>query len=433
MSDSRHAPDEMNEARHRYHAMAALHETSLDIIAQLDTPKLLEALLRRGAELLHGDICSLFVYDPETGILRNVANFNSKRDWTGVTLRLGEGAIGQAVLTGKPLIVNNYEMWPFRRVENVSGLTHVMCAPLRWQERTVGAIGTVSAPGARPFDDEDLWLLGLFADLASIALNNAEMHTEIKQFTHELEKMVEARTAELSRAKEVIAVRSKQLERLMSRIVNAQETERARIARDMHDGVVQLVTAARYELRAAQVVSGDELGPEVQSRIDSARELLDDIEKEIRSAIRDLHSPRLDAGGLRPALGECVSRYHQASGLDYTLDVTGDHLSMPVVWENCVYRLVEEGLANVVAHAHAAKAAVHLHYGRSELVLTITDDGRGFDPRMPQRSDPDGASHLGLLSMEHRVGSVGGTMTVESAVGEGTRLSFTLPLVRDAE
>jgi GAF domain-containing protein len=152
------------ETKYRYDAMIALHDTSLDMIAQLDTPRLLEALLRRGAHLLGARFSSLFLYDPASGSIRNVANFNSWRDWTGVTLKPGQGAIGQVILTGKPLIVNDYGNWIHRQVLESTPHTMVMCAPLRWQEQIIGGIGVVSEPNARPFNQNDLWLLGLFAD-----------------------------------------------------------------------------------------------------------------------------------------------------------------------------------------------------------------------------------------------------------------------------
>lgn len=418
----------VQEARYRYEAMAALHETSLDIIAQLNTPKLLEALLRRGAHLLNAKVCSLFLYDPKTQLIRNVANYNSWRNWIGDTLNLGQGAIGQVILTGRPLIVNNYEKWDKREIFDSVGPTMVMCVPLRWQEQIIGGIGVVSERGARPFGEKDLWLLGLFADLASIALKNAELHTQIKQFSDELEMKVSARTEELSQAKEELAAHSEQLRLLLAKTIQAQEDERTRIARDMHDGVVQLVTAMRYELRAARVVAGSDLKPAVQEKLLAARELLDEMEKEIRHSIYNLHPPSLDAGGLGPALQRYVIRFKEVSGVECHLGIAGTPRRLSVQSESSVYRLVEEALTNVVTHAEATEASVTLQYEPLALSITVQDNGCGFDPTNWQQDTAQNHDHLGLLSMKERAESLGGHMEIESSSGCGTRLTFRLPM-----
>lgn len=420
--------DVVRETRYRYEAMVALHDTSLDITAQLDTPKLLEALLRRGAHLLSANICSLFLYDPATRVIRNVANYNSWRNWIGNTLRPGQGAIGQVILTGQPLIVNNYETWDKREIMDSLGPTMVMCVPLRWQEQIIGGIGVVSERGARPFTEKDLWLLSLFADLASIALNNAELHTRVKQFSEELEEKVEARTSELSEAKEEVALHSEQLRRLLSKTVQAQEDERRRIARDMHDGVVQLITAVRYELRAMQVVAGVEIKPAVQEKMLAARELLDEMEREIRHAIYDLHPPSLDAGGLSPTLQSYIKRFQAVSGLECHLNVTGTPVRQPLQSESSTYRLIEEALANVATHSEATTLSVLLQYEASTLTIIIEDNGCGFDVQAWQQNAHQARSHLGLLSMQERTAALGGSMDIESAPGCGTRLIFRLPV-----
>ncbi len=420
--------DVVQETRYRYEAMVALHDTSLDIAAQLDTPKLLEALLRRGAHLLSANICSLFLYDPATRVIRNVANYNSWRNWIGNTLQPGQGAIGQVILTGQPLIVNNYETWDKREIMDSVGPTMVMCVPLRWQEQIIGGIGVVSERGARPFNEKDLWLLGLFADLASIALNNAELHTRVKHLSEELEQKVEERTLELSHAKEEIASRSEQLRALLSKTVQAQEDERTRIARDMHDGVVQMVTAVRYELRAMQIVGGADCKPAVQDKIAAARELLDEMEREIRHAIYNLHPPSLDAGGLSPALQNYIKRFQQVSGLECHFDIAGAPVRLPVQSESSIYRLVEEALANVATHAEASTLSVLLQYEPSMLSVVVEDNGCGFDAQAWLQNANDSRSHLGLLSMQERATTLGGSMDVESAPGCGTRLIFRLPV-----
>lgn len=103
------------ETKQRYEAMVALHETSLDIIARLETATLLEALLQRGAMLLGAKAGQLYLYDAQRALIHTIASYNTHRDWAGVTLHLGEGVIGQVIQTGKPLIINDYWNWPCGR------------------------------------------------------------------------------------------------------------------------------------------------------------------------------------------------------------------------------------------------------------------------------------------------------------------------------
>jgi len=120
------------ETKRRYNAMIALHETSIDMIAQLDMSTLLNGLLRRGTELLGAKAGALFLYEPQQELIRNIASYNTSRDRTGSTVRLGEGVSGQVILTGKPLIVNEYDKW-----EGKSGIfagdpeTRVVGVPIR--------------------------------------------------------------------------------------------------------------------------------------------------------------------------------------------------------------------------------------------------------------------------------------------------------------
>ena len=129
------------ETQHRYQAMVALHETSLDIIARLDTAQLLEALLRRGAQLLRAKAGMLYLYDPHTQLIHTAASYHTVRDWSGVMLHLGEGVIGQVIQSGQPLIVNDYFNWPGHAAAFENGTeNHIVGVPLKWERQIIGGI-----------------------------------------------------------------------------------------------------------------------------------------------------------------------------------------------------------------------------------------------------------------------------------------------------
>ncbi|HEX9076915.1 MAG TPA: GAF domain-containing sensor histidine kinase, partial [Anaerolineae bacterium] len=418
------------ETRHRYEAMIALHEISLDMIAQLDTTQLLQALLRRGAQLLGAQAGSLFLYDPEREMIYNAANYNTWQDWTGVILRLGEGVVGRVIQSGKPLIENDYGNWSGRaEVFSGSPQTRVVSAPLKWQNRIIGGINVINDVHGRSFQENDLWLLTHFADLASIAVKNAELHTQVKEFSQDLEWKVEQRTEELSRARDDIILKAEQLRSLLAKTIDIQEQERARIARDMHDGVVQLISAARFELQAAKTYSRPAFAPTAEEKLETTHQILEEMEKEIRRTIYNLHPPILDAVGLAPALRKYASSFQELSGIACEMEVEGMPYRLTAATEIAVFRVVQEALQNVAAHANAERAHVSVNYEPEMLAIRIHDDGTGFD--YDRWMQGHYSNHLGLFGMRERITSLGGTMDVHSGNGNGTELVFELPVVQD--
>ena len=418
------------ETQHRYEAMVALHETSLDLILQLDMKELLDALLRRGVQLLGAQAGCLFLYDAAQELIYNAANYNTAKDWAGVILQPGEGVIGQVILKNEPLIVNDYENWR-ERAQVFVGVPHtvVMGAPLRWQDEVIGGVIILNDRQAGPFDSDDLWLLSLFADLASIAVKNAELHTQVKEFSQGLGLEVQKRTQALSKAKGEIVAQAEQLRELLTKTTRLQEDERSRIARDMHDGVVQLITAARYELRAARVAAEAGSAAVAHERLNAARGVLDEIEQEIRHAIYDLTPPGLNATGLVPALKKYASSFQELSGVTSHVQVAGTPFRLQPATERDVFRLVEEALNNVATHARAETVCVILDFQAATLRVVVQDDGRGFD--WGQWLKEPRVGHLGLLGMQERVASLGGEMEMSSRPRHGTRVTFRLPIQRD--
>ncbi|MBI4787438.1 MAG: GAF domain-containing sensor histidine kinase [Chloroflexi bacterium] len=415
------------ETKQRYEAMVALHETSLDVIAQLDRPRLLEGLLRRGAQLLGVQGGALFLYDPDRKLAYGVTGYNTWRDLSGITFRSGEGVAGTVMLTGKPIIVNDYANWEHRSVAfEGTRLTRVIGLPLKWQDQLMGIINFIAYEESRPFDENDVSLATQFADLAAIAVKNAELHTQISQFNQELEQKVVERTVELTQARDEIAVKADQLRSLWAKTIRIQEQERARIALDMHDGVIQLITAARCELKATRMLAQTCLPSAAEERLDATREVLDEIESELRRAIHDLHPPVLDAVGLAPAMDKYIKRFQELSGIACSLRIIGVPRRLPSATEIAVFRVVEESLQNVATHAEAEKVTLLVEFKPDTLCVTVEDDGLGLE--LARRKEGDTGQGLGLLGMKERVRSLEGNLEICSEPGQGTRLVFCLPV-----
>ncbi|WP_043613899.1 sensor histidine kinase [Nonomuraea candida] len=204
-----------------------------------------------------------------------------------------------------------------------------------------------------------------------------------------------------------------------SRVVGALE-ERARLAREIHDTLAQGFSGIIAQLEAAEQ-GGDD--PEtVRKRISAAKRLARDSLNEARRSVDALRPEPLERARLDQALAGVAERWSAATGVPATLSVDGEPRRLPEEAEITLLRAAQEGLANVARHARAGRVVLTLSYMDEEVTLDVLDDGTGFDPAAP-------ASGYGLVAMRERAARSGGTVTVESAPGEGTALCVSIPCV----
>lgn len=209
------------------------------------------------------------------------------------------------------------------------------------------------------------------------------------------------------------------------RIIRAQEEERRKLARDMHDGPAQML--ANVVLRAEiceKLLQSDiaQVGGELKSLKLAVRGSLRDI----RKIIYDLRPMALDDLGLVPALRRYIDDLKVQMGITVDFSVQGLDRRLPSPIEVGGFRIVQEGLSNVIKHAGVAKVAVRLEFAEAALLVSVVDDGRGFDVDEALKA---GGEHFGLLSMRERVELLSGTWQVESVAGQGTRVAVRLPIL----
>jgi PAS domain S-box-containing protein len=213
--------------------------------------------------------------------------------------------------------------------------------------------------------------------------------------------------------------------RIMRRTNAAIEAERNRIARDLHDGPVQGVSAASLSLEAAllMIKAGEQdRGMEVLSKI--RRELSEEADG-LRRLMSGLRPPLLEERGLIPALRETIARFGHDHGV--ATEFTGGLVApVPDDLETLAYRVVQEALSNAGKHAGAAKMSVHVESDASQLRIEIMDDGVGFDAQRAREYLREG--RVGLASMRERVELANGSFVVHSNPGKGTTIVATLPL-----
>jgi two-component system sensor histidine kinase UhpB len=217
-------------------------------------------------------------------------------------------------------------------------------------------------------------------------------------------------------------IAAQELQQLSRRLLQAQEDERQRLARDLHDEAAQALTSLLVHLRLLERAHTPE---EAQQRVLELRELTAQALDEVRRVALDLRPTILDDLGLGPALEWRVDEFNKADGIRADVQIAGLEERLPRDTELALYRVGQESLNNVAKHAEARTVNVQLHTVGGSVVLEITDDGCGFDPE--QRFD-DKIRGLGLAGMQERMAMVGGTLAIESNAGQGTTIIARAPL-----
>ncbi len=264
---------------------------------------------------------------------------------------------------------------------------------LRAKERVLGVMRVVAGDG-RTLDREDLDLLKAIGHQVALAVENARLYQEVQR-------------------KEEIRGQ------LVEKLITAQEEERRRLSRELHDEVGQSLTALIMNLAGAEAAVPPGFDG-LRRHLGEIRGLLSTTLEEIRRLMVNLRPTLLDDLGLIPALQWLAATHLGAAGVDYRLDVVGPRRRLPPHVETALFRVVQEAVTNIVRHAGARRATLRLEFRPSSLAVAIADDGKGFDPRETRRG-------LGLLGMEERVTLLGGRWRIETEPGAGTRVALEIP------
>jgi signal transduction histidine kinase len=216
-------------------------------------------------------------------------------------------------------------------------------------------------------------------------------------------------------------------------LTQAQEDERRRLARELHDDTVQSLIALSQRIKMLELdlpAAAPDAPPNasairVRERLGETAAMIDQALNDVRRLIRDLRPIYLEELGLRAAV-EMLAESTQASGLPVTLEVSGTEQRLAANAELAVYRIAQEALTNVVRHGRATEVTMGLEYQAEGVVLTVKDDGVGFAaPESPGALAVHG--HFGLIGMHERAVRLGGRLTIASQVGQGARISAFIP------
>ncbi len=395
--------------------------TLLEAVLVLSGEHELETVLQRivagAATIADARYAALGIYN-EIGVIESFIHYGMSDDTVARigSLPDGRGLLGEVIVASGPIRLAELGIDPRAGgfPPNHPPMRTFLGVPVGRAGRRYGNLYVTEKTDGEPFADEDEALVVAFAAFAVGAIESAHLV--------QVERARAEAVAELAVATERAGFKRE----MLAQILNAQEAERSRVSRDLHDDVGQALTSVLLGLRLLESsLASDEVAfDEARRRSDDVRQLVADALRRTREMAFDLRPTVLDDIGLLPAL-ERLTEDMTARG-DTAVTLASDGLTadrLPTGIETVVYRVVQEALNNVARHARAATASVTVIVGQGRVRALVEDDGSGFET-----GAAPAPGHLGLKGMVERADLAGGTVELSSIPGSGTTVLLELPL-----
>ncbi|EKE71781.1 MULTISPECIES: cache domain-containing protein [Roseobacteraceae] len=350
-----------------------------------------------------------FVYDYDgTNLVAPRDTRLITQNWTGLADSIGTPVVDELITLAQQGGGYHSYLWPKPSTGKEAQMISYVVGLQDWQ----WAIGT-----------------GVFIDdvLTSVAAARAEVEARIRRTFVYIGAITMAATLLVFMSGVTITIRERRLadaklKELTQRIFDTQEEERGRVARELHDGISQILVGVRYALELArrQLAKDD---PNAPVSLDRGVEMLGGAITEVRRISRDLRPGVLDDLGLGPALKALTEEFQTRTGIKTELETVVFRNRLDEEARIALFRIAQEALTNIERHAEATEVTIKLAGHRTGATLLISDDGRGFD--MAERAKA--GRGLGLRNMAERMEQLGGTLTIYS-LSPGTAIDATVPL-----
>jgi len=380
------------EIQRRQLVADVLCKVGLEVSSMLDLEKILDSVVRKARSLLGADVAALSLVgdDGTKTLFKATRDGNARTDRVAGT-RVESEIASRVIATGQPAVIQN-------RCQSTASLDlsgaipqeddfiSYLASPLKIGDRVLGAL-YVGNKGESTFDAADQGLLCGLAAQVAIAIENARLYDRVQNL--------------------------------------AVLEERDRIAREMHDGLAQILGYLNLQTFSFEETVKEGKTDDILEGILEMRRIIQEAYADVREAILNCRTSVSIERGLIPTLEQYVREYSQQSKVSTELIVEqGVPESFPQAIEVQLVRIIQEALTNVRKHAKATHANIKFHVENQATIVTVEDNGCGFDVESVNDSS---RAHVGLQSMKERTESIGGTFAIESVVGEGTRVSITLP------
>ena len=370
--------------------LLALHWAALDIYGEVSLRTVLQKVVDQARYLLEARYGAISVYDDRGLINEFITSGMTREDRERVgTPPAGRGLLGLVLKKGQRLRLRNLTEdprsagFPAHHPEMHS----LLAVPIICKGPFRGNVYVTDKQTAAEFSEEDESTLVRFATSAAIAIDNAHLNQRLRSL--------------------------------------AVAEERVRIARELHDGMAQVLAYVNTKAQAVRAYLEKDKIEQATQQLEQLASAARDVYTDAREGIMAL---RTQVGPERPlgeALAEYVQRWQTQSGIIARLEIE-DKLELSPTIELQLLRIIQEALANVRKHSGASVVRVHLKPAAGRLVATIEDDGSGFDPTIRSRA---AFPRFGLAIMRERAESIGGSLEIDSAPGGGTRVKIRVPTI----
>jgi signal transduction histidine kinase len=402
--------DQENKAEERYHALVALSRVSAAISGLHELDAILRIGLDTVLDIMNGTVGGIMLLDePNQTLSYRVHHGLSDKYAAEMCLKLGEGIAGKVAQSGRAVLLEDISSEPdAARMDLISseGLRAFISVPLRAKDNVLGVMNVASYVSHR-FTKEDMHLLHSIGDQLGTAIEQAILNERLRKARERLRKLARQNLV-------------------------AEEEERRRIARELHDETSQSLSGIALQLEALIEIyskSGNQ-DPQLIAGLKKVQSLTVHVHKEVSRVISNLHPTVLETLGLVAAVRQHAKNTLQPLNINATVEVKGTERRFSPDVEAAVFRVVQGSIGNIVKHSKAKNASIALIYQHDEFSLTISDDGQGFDVSKLTDVEESGRGR-GLFSMRERIGFLGGSSGVESRIGAGTTVWAKIPMGQD--
>lgn len=386
----------------RNQQLSILNAVATTVNKSLELEEILGQALDEVLRLTGVDVGAIFLQEEKLGNLELLAHRGLSEDAAKLAARLGmlDGACGGVLEAGQVIVVPDLARYRGHRAESLQRekLNTLVHVPLSARGCILGSI-CVATREQREFSPEEQALLTALGNQIAVAIENARLYAEVQH-------------------------KERLRGQLLNKLIGAQEEERKRIARELHDDTSQALAALLFAVEEALEMDRLE---EMQDRLAGMKELTMRTMEDIYKLIFDLRPTMLDHLGLVPALRSFSQLRLEPLGVRVNIEEMSAGRRLSAEMETALFRVVQEVINNIARHAMARNVAITFHFKDESVVIDVKDDGIGFD-MVEATISPDSQRGLGLMGMLERIELVGGQMEIDTAPGYGTQIHIEVPL-----